>query len=226
MKFIFSTILLVLCELAAANVAEQNVNPEINRYYQNADFQEWVGVFEQSGREVYDKRHAVVNALNLKPGMNIADIGAGTGFYSLLFAREVGKAGHVFAVDITDDFILNINRRAAEKNLKNIHGVVSNQKDTLLAPDSVDMAFVCDTYHHFEYPQNMLASIRRALRSGGELIIIDFKKQADISSSWVLSHVRSDMKEVIKEVEQAGFKFQSEVDILKTNYFLRFIKTD
>ena len=226
MKFILSTMLLVLCELAAANVAEQNVNPEINRYYQDAEFQDWVGTFERTGREVYDKRHAVVKALNLKPGMVIADIGAGTGFYSLLFAEEVGKAGHVFAVDITDDFILNINRRASEKNLKNIHGVVSNQKDTLLAPGSVDMAFVCDTYHHFEYPQTMLASIRRALRPGGELIIIDFRKQPEISSSWVMSHVRTDQETVIKEIEQAGFKLLSETDILKTNYFLRFVKTE
>lgn len=224
MKLIFSIILLVLCEFAVANIAEQNVNPGVNRHYQGAEFKDWVGIFEQPGREVYDKRHDVVKALNLKPGMNIADIGAGTGFYSLLFAQKVGEIGQVFAVDITDDFILNINRRASEKNLKNIHGVVSTEKDTLLAPGSVDMAFVCDTYHHFEYPQTMLSSIRHALRSGGELIIIDFKKQPKISSSWVMSHVRTDKKAVIREIEQAGFKLQSETDILKTNFFLRFIK--
>jgi ubiquinone/menaquinone biosynthesis C-methylase UbiE len=224
MKHIISVLLLVFSGLVVANIAEQSINPGINRHYLNAQFQDWVGIFEQPGREVYDKRHAVVKALNLKPGMNVADIGAGTGFYSLLFAEKVGKTGHVFAVDITDDFILNINRRASEKNMKNIHGVVSTQKDTLLAPDSVDMAFVCDTYHHFEYPQTMLTSIRRALRSGGELIIIDFRKQPQISSSWVMSHVRTDKNTVIKEIEQAGFKFQSETDILKTNYFLRFVK--
>jgi len=225
MKYFLSVLLLALCELTIANVAEKNANPEINRHYQDAKFQDWVGVFERSGREVYDRRHDVVQALNLKPGMNIADIGAGTGFYSLLFAQKVGKAGTVFAVDVTDDFILNINRRASEKNLKNIHGVLSNQKDTLLAPDSVDMAFVCDTYHHFEYPQTMLTSIRRALRPGGELIIIDFRKQPRISSSWVMSHVRTNKEMVIKEIEQAGFKLQSESDMLKTNYFLRFVKT-
>jgi len=225
MKYFISTLLLLLCELAVANVTEQNVNPEINRHYQGAEFQDWVRVFEQPGREVYDKRHAVIQSLNLKPGMDIADIGAGTGFYSLLFAQKVGKAGNVFAVDVTDDFILNINRRASENNLKNIHGVLSTQKDTLLAPGSVDMAFVCDTYHHFEYPQTMLVSIYRALRPGGELIIIDFKKQPGISSSWVMSHVRTNKEAVIKEIEQAGFKLQSETDILKTNYFLKFVKT-
>jgi len=225
MKYFLSAVLLVLCELAIANIAEQNTNPEINRHYQGAKFQDWVGVFERGGREVYDKRHDVVQALNLKPGMNIADIGAGTGFYSLLFAQEVGKIGNIFAVDVTDDFILNINRRASEKNINNIHAVHSNQKDTFLAPDSIDMAFVCDTYHHFEYPQTMLSSIRRALRSGGELILIDFRKEPGNSSSWVMSHVRANKETVIKEIEQAGFKLKSESDMLKTNYFLWFVKT-
>jgi len=224
MKHLFSILLLLLPGLAVANVTEQNVNPTINQSYRNAEFQDWLGIFERAGREVYDKRHAVVQALNLKPGMDIADIGAGTGFYSLLFARKVGKAGNVFAVDVTDDFILNINRRALEQNLKNIHGVISTQKDTLLVPASIDMAFVCDTYHHFEYPRTMLASIHRALRAGGELIIIDFIKNRDVSSNWVMSHVRADKEKVIQEIEQAGFKLQSEEEILKTNYFLRFIK--
>lgn len=226
MKYFFYLHVLLFSFSVLAKVAEKNVNPEINRHYQAAEFEDWVGVFERPGREVYDKRHAVVQALNLKPGMDIADIGAGTGFYSLLFAEKVGAAGNIFAVDVAEDFVLNINLRAAEKKLKNIHGVLSKQKDTLLAPASIDMAFVCDTYHHFEYPKTMLSSIYRALRPGGQLIIIDYKKQSGISSSWVMSHVRTDRKAVIKEVEQAGFKFDSEVDILMTNYFLRFIKID
>ena len=226
MQFILSILLLLLSPMAIANVAEQNVNPDINQHYKNTEFKEWLGVFEREGREVYDRRLAVVEALNLKPGMDIADIGAGTGFYSLLFAQKVGQAGNVFAVDVAKDFILNINLRAAEKGLKNIHAVLSKQKDTLLAPASIDMAFVCDTYHHFEYPHTMLASIRRALRPGGKLILIDFRKQAGVSSSWVMSHVRADRKTVIQEVELVGFKFQSEEEILKTNYFLRFIKTE
>lgn len=224
MKYILSSFLLLCCGIVAANVGEQNVNPGINQAYQDAQFQDWVGVFERPGREVYDKREAVVQSLNLKPGMDIADIGAGTGFYSLLFAKKVGTLGNVFAVDVTEDFIMNINRRAVEQHLKNIHGVVSNQKDTLLAPASIDMAFVCDTYHHFEYPKTMLASIRRALRPGGRLIVIDFKKEPGTSTGWVSSHVRADKKTVIREIEGAGFKLDSESDILKTNYFLKFIK--
>ena len=224
MKSLFITFMIVMAELAFANVSEQNVNPDINRHYIGATYQEWIGIFERDEREVYNQRHTVVKELQLRPNSDIADIGAGTGFYSLLFAKAVGATGNVFALDITEDFILNINRRANEQNLRNIHAVLSNQKDTLLAPQSIDLAFVCATYHHFEYPQAMLASIHRALRPGGKLVIIDFRKQAGLSSAWVMSHVRSDKQTVIKEIEQAGFQFESESNLLKSNYFLWFVK--
>jgi len=224
MKLILSFFWVLFYGLTAAHAAEQNVNPGINQYYQDAKYQQWLSTFERSGREVYDRRQAVVQALELKPGMDIADIGAGTGFYSLLFAEQVGNSGNVFAVDVTDDFLQNIIRRASEKNLKNIYPVLSKQKDTHLDSDSIDMAFICNTYHHFEYPQAMLASVHHALRPGGALIVIDYRKQPGTSSSWVMSHVRSGKKSTIQEIEQAGFKLHSESAILKENYFLRFVK--
>ena len=222
MKRLIISILFSLAGLSFAS--EQNANPGINQYYQGTTHQEWVGVFEQDGREVYNQRHAVVKALKLKPGLDVADIGAGTGFYSFLFAKEVGPTGKVFAVEITEDFLTTINRLAKEQNLNNIHTVLSNQKDTLLAPQSIDLAFVCATYHHFEYPQTTLATIHRALRPGGKLVIIDFRKQAGESSGWVMSHVRSDKDAVIKEIEHTGFKFESETELLKSNYVLWFMK--
>lgn len=224
MKRLLTFCWLLFYGLMPAVAAEQNVNPGINQYYQDAEYQRWLSTFERPGREVYDRRQDVVQALELKAEMDIADIGAGTGFYSLLFAEQVGKSGNVFAVDVTDDFVRNIQRRASEKNLNNIHAILSNQKDTRLDSNSIDMAFICNTYHHFEYPQSMLASIHRALRPGGTLIIIDYRKQPGTSSSWVMSHVRSDISAVIQEIEQAGFKLHSESAMLKENYFLRFVK--
>ena len=224
MKRLLTFCCLLLYGLMPVYAAEQNVNPGINQYYQDAEYQQWLSTFERSGREVFDRRLDVVQALQLKPEMDIADIGAGTGFYSLLFAEQVGKSGNVFAVDVTDDFVRNIERLASEQNLDNIHAVLSKQKDTRLDSNSIDMAFVCNTYHHFEYPQSMLASIYRALRPGGTMIIIDYRKQPGSSSSWVMSHVRSGKQSVIQEIEQAGFKFDTESDILKENYFLKFVK--
>lgn len=224
MKRYLSFCWLLFYSLSPTCSAEQNVNPGINQHYQDAQYQQWLSTFEWSGREVYDRRHDIVQALELKAGMDIADIGAGTGFYSLLFAQQVGKSGNIFAVDVTDDFVRNIERRASETNLDNVHPILSQQKDTRLETGSIDMAFVCNTYHHFEYPQSMLASIHRALRPGGELVIIDYRKQAGNSSAWVMSHVRSGKQAVVEEIERAGFKFHTESDILKENYFLRFMK--
>jgi predicted methyltransferase len=204
---------------------EQNVSPDINRHYQGAEYRQWLSTFEYPGREVYARRHDVLQALQLKPGMDIADVGAGTGFYSLLFASQVAPKGKVYAVDVTEDFIRNIDRRAAENNLGNIVTVLSAQNDTRLETASVDMAFVCNTYHHFEYPQTMLASMRDALRPGGSLIIIDYRKQPGISSGWVMSHVRAGKQKVIDEIEKAGFKLQADSELLRENFFLRFVKT-
>jgi len=203
---------------------EKNVNPGINEYYNNAEFQRWVSVFERPGREVYDKRHTIVESLGLIPGMVVADIGAGTGFYTHLFAEVVRDSGKVYAVDISENFIENILRIAKKQGLNNIEGIINNPKSTNLALNSIDLAFICDTYHHFEYPQTILTSIHQSLRPGGQLIIIDFRKQPGVSSGWVMSHVRANEVTVIKEVETAGFRLVAQQDLLLSNYFLTFVK--
>jgi len=205
---------------------EANVNPGINQYYYDAEFERWVNVFERPGRELYDRRHEIVKALELRPGMAVADIGAGTGLFTRLFSKQVGKSGRVYAVDISENFVRSIERIAQEQGLENIQGLVNTDKSTALAVNSIDLAFLADTYHHFEYPQTMLASIHRALRPGGRLVIIDFRKQPGISSSWVMSHVRADQAVVTREVEKAGFVLVSDSSLLKINYFLSFVKSD
>jgi ubiquinone/menaquinone biosynthesis C-methylase UbiE len=219
---LFAILLMVM--LAPAHAREENVNPGINRSYDDARFSDWVTTFENPGREVFDRRQQVLEALALKPGMDVADIGAGTGFYSLLFASTVGPEGRVYAVDITEDFVSNIARRATINGLTNVHTILSTATDVKLKNGSIDLAFVCDTYHHFEYPQTMLASIRKALRKGGELVIIDYRVQAGIASPWVMSHVRASRQTVISEVEMAGFRLVEDLDMLTQNFFLRFKK--
>lgn len=208
----------------AGVLAEENVSPGINRHYHDPDYESWVSVFESRGREVYDKRHEIVTALHLKPGMMVADVGAGTGLFTRLFAKAVGPTGKVYAVDIADNFVKNILRTGKEQGLSNIIGIVNSQKSTLLPPASVQLVFISDTYHHFEYPQSMLASIHTALQEKGRLVIIDFRKQEGVSSGWVMSHVRANRNRVIKEVTAAGFSLVEEPGLLADNYFLIFIK--
>lgn len=203
---------------------EQNVRPGINQSYQQPDFQRWLSIFENPSREVYQRRHAILKALELKSGMKIADIGAGTGFFTQLFSQSVGPDGKVYAVDISREFIDNIERRARDSNLKNIQGVVNNPKSVSLPAESIDLAFICNTYHHFEYPLSTIQSIHNALRPGGTIVVIDFRRISGFSSPWVMGHVRTNKQSVVKEIESRGFKMMEDKELLHTNYFLRFYK--
>ncbi len=203
---------------------EKNVRPGINNYYYDAQFEQWLSTFESPGREVFDQKQIILQALQIKPGMKIADIGAGTGLYTIPMAQQVGETGLIYAVDISIDFIKNIKIRAKKHGLKNVIGHINSQTEIGLPPNSIDMAFICNTYHHFEYPLSTLKSIYQALVPGSQLVIIDFKRDPDVSSSWVMSHVRAHKKKVIHEIESVGFKLIDDKNLLEKNYFLSFRK--
>lgn len=205
---------------------ERSVSPGINSYYRDPDWQKWVNTFERSGREVYDRRHAIVDASGVRQGDVVADIGAGTGLFTRLFAERVGPEGRVYAVDISDTFIRNIMRTAKHHGYTNIEGVVNKDRDVSLPAASIDTAFIVDTYHHFEYPVSMLSSIHAALKPGGILIIIDFRRDPRHSSRWVMGHVRAGKDTVIDEITGAGFGLVDDIPLLRTNYYLVFRKLD
>jgi ubiquinone/menaquinone biosynthesis C-methylase UbiE len=219
---LFSSLLAASISLAE----EQSIRPGINSYYENPDWQQWVNTFERPGREVYDKRHAIVDASGVRPGMTVADIGAGTGLFTRLFAERVGPQGRVYAVDISRPFIENIVRTSQEQGFLNVEGVVNGHKDVSLPPDSIDLAFLVDTYHHFEYPASMLSSIHRSLRPGARLIVIDFRRDPRRSSNWVMGHVRAGRNAVIDEITRAGFRLIDDKALLRTNYYLVFSRLD
>jgi ubiquinone/menaquinone biosynthesis C-methylase UbiE len=209
----------------SAAAQEQSIRPGINRHFVDPDWQRWVNTFERPGREVYDQRHAIVAASKVRPGMTVADIGAGTGLFTRLFAPAVEPDGTVYAIDISSTFIDNILRTCREQGLSNVKGVVNTAVDTGLPADSIDLAFITDTYHHFEYPQQTLASIHQALLREGRVIIIDFRRDPRISSNWVMGHVRGNKAQVIQEMEVADFRLVDDKPLMRTNYFLEFDKS-
>jgi predicted methyltransferase len=218
---LLSGLLLVFSAVAQ----EQSVRPGINRHFVDPDWQRWVNAFERPGREVYDRRHAIVAASKVRPGMTVADIGAGTGLFTRLFAPAVEPGGTVYAIDIAGTFIDNILRTCREQGLSNVTGIVNTPVDIGLPADAIDLAFISDTYHHFEYPQQTLASIYQALRSEGRVIIIDFRRDPRISSNWVMGHVRGNRAQVIQEMQAAGFRLVDDKPLMRTNYFLEFVKS-
>lgn len=216
---------LLLIYIITSVAEEQSVRPGINQNYENPEFDQWVSVFESPNREVYALQEKIVEATGIKKGMQVADIGSGTGFFSRSFARKVEAGGKVYAVDISSEFVDKSLKIASAAGLNNIFGIVNSPTDSMLPVDVIDVAFICDTYHHFEYPESMLASIHRALRPDGRVIIIDYRKKPGFSSDWVMQHVRADKEQVIQELEKEGFKFIGEETFLMQNYFLEFRKT-
>jgi ubiquinone/menaquinone biosynthesis C-methylase UbiE len=216
---------LVSLVVLVARGQEKSVKPGINDAFKDPDVAKFVGTFEGESREVYTARDKVVAACDLKPGMNVADVGAGTGLYTRLFAKSVGPDGQVYAVDIAPKFLEHIRKSAREAGLKNVTPVLCNPDSADLPPASVDLVFVCDTYHHFEFPERTLASLHRALKPGGRLIVVDFIREPGKSREWVLNHVRAGQDVVEKEITAAGFKKAGEVkDLFKENYLVTFEK--
>lgn len=212
--------------ISVALARAEGANPQINQPYLNPNIQQWVERFESEGRDIYDKRLAIVSASGVRRGMTVADIGAGTGLFTRLFAETVGPRGKVYAVDISKPFVDNILRMPRLKRQAPIIGIVNTQTDTLLPPDSIDLAFISDTYHHFEQPEPTMRSIHRALKRKGLLVVIDFKRDPGKSSAWVIEHVRGGKLETIAEIERIGFKLIEDRDFLRDNYFLKFKKIE
>ena len=209
-----------------AMAQEESVNPGINDSFQNPDVEQFKERFEVESREVYHLRQQIVEACGIKPGQTVADIGAGTGLFTQLFSKAVGPDGRVIAVDIAQNFLDHIQQTTREAGEQNVETLLCKPDSTELPPDSVDVAFICDTYHHFEYPQTSLASLLRALKPGGQVVVIDFERIEGVSREWTLGHVRAGKEVFRQEFEDAGFAFVEEVEIpgFVENYFLRFRK--
>jgi len=201
---------------------DKSVNPGINDRFKDPDLKEFLGKFEIESREIFTQREEIVKGLKLKPGMAVADVGAGTGLLTRLIAAKVGPKGKVYAVDIADRFLKHIASSAKEKGLTNIVTVKCDQFSTKLPPNSVDLLLVCDTYHHFEYPYRTLESIHHALKPGGQFILIDFHRIPGKSSKFILGHVRAGQEVFMDEVRSSGFKRVEELKFLSENYFVRF----
>ena len=173
---------LALLALASPAFAEEGAKPEINRpYVVDTDVARWNRSFENERREVYVKRMEIVAASGVKPGMTVADIGAGTGLFTMLFSDAVKPGGSVYAVDISPAFVEYIQETAKKRRVRNVTAILSDGTDTQLPEGSVDLAYLSDVYHHFERPAETLASIRKALKPGGRMVVVDYERIAGVT---------------------------------------------
>jgi predicted methyltransferase len=215
----------LLAAPAALVAQEASVNPGINKPFEKPRVAEWVERFESDGRDLYDHRQETVEACKIKQGMTVADIGAGTGLFTRLFSPLVGPQGKVYAVDITAEFVEHVERTCKAHGMDNVVGIKCSPESVEMPPSSVDLAFICDTYHHFEFPQKMMRSIHDALKPGGQVILVDFRRVKGRSTDWVMSHVRAGQEVFAREIEEVGFRqVEEKHDLLRESYFLRFEK--
>lgn len=212
------------------DTSKQSVKPGINKNFLDPELEveEWVNRFEVESREVFSARAQILKALQLKRGEAVADIGAGTGLFMVALSNSVGEKGKVFAVDISEAFVKHLKGRIEELKLENVETVLCGEDDVKLAAESIDVAFVCDTYHHFEFPQPTLKSILAALKPGGRFIVVDFERIPGESREWTLNHVRAGKETFASEIKKAGFTSMRELSVpgLKENYCLEFRKPE
>ena len=135
------------------------------------------GWLERSEREEEERTDLLMQALALKPGMVVADIGAGTGYLSRRMARAVAPGGRVLAVDVQPEMVALLTKLAREKGIDNIDAKLGAEQDVLLPAASVDLAIMVDVYHELAYPFEVLASIVRALKPGGQLVFIEYRAE-------------------------------------------------
>ncbi|HVR29587.1 MAG TPA: methyltransferase domain-containing protein [Thermoanaerobaculia bacterium] len=224
---IAATVLAVVVAPAPrAGGQETSVRPGINDAYRDPDLDRWIDRLESEDRAIFEYRHAIVAALALKAGMEVADVGAGTGFLTRMIARAVGPEGRVYAVDVVPEFLEHIASGAKEDGLTNVTTVLGGQKSTGLEADAVDLVLVCDTYHHFEFPRHTLASLHSALRDGGRLVVIDFERIEGVSGDFAIEHVRAGRGTFTDEIKNAGFELLREIPLMEHEgqYYLEFGK--
>jgi len=160
-------------------------------------------------------------ALGLRDGERVADIGAGSGYFALRFARHVGAAGRVYAVDVSPDMVLHLNRQIRQTGVDTVRTILAPADDPLLADASVDRIFICNTWHHIANHPQYLAILRKALRPGGQIVIIDFQKRA--LPVGPPPEMKAERDDVVREFEREGFTLAKEPGVLPYQYFLMFV---
>jgi ubiquinone/menaquinone biosynthesis C-methylase UbiE len=180
----------------------------------------YIGSLEDPKRDAYQKPQEVLAALNLSPGEVIADIGAGSGYFTFSLARHVSERGTIYAVDVSPDMILHINRRIRDLKVSNVVSILADPDDPLLPAASVNRFFFCDSWHHIENQTKYLSSMKRLLKPGGEIVVIDFhKKELPVGPPLQMRIAREDL---ITQMEENGFRLAKEHTFLPYQYFLVF----
>jgi ubiquinone/menaquinone biosynthesis C-methylase UbiE len=179
----------------------------------------YIAALEDPKRDAYQKPHEVMEALAVKEGEVIADIGAGSGYFSVRLAQHVGKTGRVYAVDISADMIRHLQQRVHDMGLANVSTILARPDNPSL-PEPVDRFLIVDVWHHVDDQSAYLARIKERLKPGGQVIMIDFqKRELPVGPPLAMKIARDDL---VRQMETHGFRLAKEHSFLPYQYFLVF----
>jgi ubiquinone/menaquinone biosynthesis C-methylase UbiE len=177
---------------------------------------------ERSERETEEDPDTAIRILDVKRGWTVADVGAGSGYYTVRLSRRVGANGRVYATDLQPEMIAMLEKRIAKDRLTNVTPVLGTVDDPKLPASSLDLALLVDVYHEFSEPQAMLRKLRDALKPDGRLVLLEFRKE-DPSVPIRLEHKMS-VAEAKLEVEHEGFRLKTVYRDLPWQHILVFTK--
>jgi ubiquinone/menaquinone biosynthesis C-methylase UbiE len=176
-------------------------------------------------RDAKQKPGELIRAMGLQPGMTVADVGTGIGYMLPFLSRRVGPEGKVIAEDIFDDFLASARQRVENQKLANVTFVKGTDNDPKLPENAVDVVLALDVYHHFDYPDKMLAAIHHSLKPEGKLVIVEYyKRQEAMPGGRALTHIRLDMPDVIKEIEANHFHLIAEKEHVPDSQYMLILR--
>jgi predicted methyltransferase len=184
------------------------------------DVAHWTRVFDDPQRDVWQKPDAVVQALGLAPGMTVADLGAGTGYFSRRLSAAVGPRGAVLAAEPEPTLVAHLRERAEREGTANVVPILASKDNPRLPAASVDVVLIVDTWHHIDDRIAYARRLKDVLKPGGRLAIIDWQKR-ELPVGPDTAHKLA-REEVVEEIQAAGYRLASEPDVLPYQYFLIF----
>lgn len=209
-------VVLFLFLLAAFIAAAPAQSPHL-RQHSFSSAEKWARIFDDPRRDAWQKPQQVIEALALKPDAIVADIGAGTGYFSVRFARAVPK-GRVYGVDVEPDMVRYLADRAKREGLGNVRAV-AGVPDNPRIPEKADLIILVDSYHHIDERERYFGRLRDSLKPSGRLAIIDFRLD---SPEGPPRHTRIEPERVKAELKSAGYTLLQEHTFLPYQYFLVF----
>ena len=175
--------------------------------------------YEGVHRDQWQQPEKVIELLAIKPGEEVADLGAGGGYFTFRLAKAVGPNGTVYAIDVDPDMVQLLEKEAKDKDLRNVDVIRARPDNPLLQSKSVDLIFTVDTYHHLNDRVDYFARAKKFLRPNGRIAIIDFNRNAWLEGLW--RHY-TPTEFIKREMENAGYRLQKEYDFLERQSFLIF----